>query len=54
MFRTFRANRDRIMYTPRLSLCDFSAMPFLRVGLKLDRFPDMDLLMLDSQLVISH
>ena len=42
------------MYTPRFSLCDFSLMPFLRVGLKLDRIHDMELLMLDSQLVSFH
>ena len=54
MFRTCRANRDRNMYTPRFSPCDFSVMPFLRVGLKLDRILDMDLDMLDSQLVSSY
>ena len=42
------------MYTPRFSPCDFSVMPFLRVGLKLDRIPDMDLRMLDSQLLFSY
>ena len=42
------------MYTPRFSLCDFSVMPLLRVGLKLDRIHDMDILVLDSRFVSSH
>ena len=54
MFNAFRANKDRIIYTPRFSLCNIALMPFLRVDLKLDRFLDMDLLMLDFQLVSSH
>lgn len=36
------------MYTPRFSPCDFSVLPFLRVGLKLDRILDVDLHVLDS------
>ena len=53
MLQILPANRDRIMYKPHFSLCDFSVMPLLRVGLKLDRILDMDFFMVDSQLVTS-
>ena len=53
MLHTFRANRDRIMYTPRFSLCDL-ILTGVTCWLEIGRDFDTDLLTLDSQLTSSY